>query len=51
MAFQKSHCSAKTGRLRRQKKERKSVARREGSRRATLFLSVRGEVGNTFDDF
>src|SRR5437764_8575928 len=38
-ASQKSHSSAKTRRLRRQKKERKSVTRRAAARRVTLFLS------------
>src|SRR6266581_6158863 len=38
-ASQKSHGSAKTRRLRRQKKERKSVTRRAAARRVTLFLS------------
>ena len=40
-ASQKSHGSAKTRRLRRQKKERKSVTRRAAARRVTLFLSFR----------
>ena len=33
------------------KRGRKSVARRAIARRATLFLSFWGGVGNTFDDF
>src|SRR6266480_825345 len=47
---QKSHCLAKTSRLRRQKQERKSVARR-ASPDAPRSFSLLEWAGNTFGDF